>query len=74
MVKPVGFDQKIMLHHLDFTENEARKLSRKEMYEALDYFCEVIFKGRSLEKRHHDVNENLVFSRRRNYSITRQST
>jgi hypothetical protein len=38
MVKPVGFDQKVMLHHLDYTANETRKLTRKEMYEALDYF------------------------------------
>lgn len=50
MVKPVGFDQKIMLHHLDFTENEARKLSRKEMYEALDYFLRSDIQGAKSRK------------------------
>ncbi|MDE8562274.1 hypothetical protein PNH38_00030 [Anoxybacillus rupiensis] len=50
MVKPVGFDQKIMLHHLDFTANEARKLSRKEMYEALDYFLRSDIQGAKSRK------------------------
>ncbi|SFA83241.1 hypothetical protein SAMN04488072_102185 [Lentibacillus halodurans] len=38
MAKPVGFDQKILLHQLDFTLNEARRTKRKEMYEKLDEF------------------------------------
>lgn len=36
MLKPVGFDQKVLLHHLDFTANHIKKYSRKEMYELLD--------------------------------------
>lgn len=36
MTKPVGFDQKILLHHLDFTASHAEKYSRKDMYEVLD--------------------------------------
>lgn len=50
MVKPVGFDQKVMLHHLDFTANEARKLSRKEMYESLDHFLRGDIKGAKSRK------------------------
>lgn len=36
MTKPVGFDQKILLHHLDFTAKQVKKFSRKEMYDVLD--------------------------------------
>jgi len=36
--KPVGFDQKILLHHLDFTANQTSKNSRKNMYTVLDGF------------------------------------
>ncbi|MEV5114454.1 hypothetical protein [Peribacillus frigoritolerans] len=36
MKKPVGFDQKVLLHHLDFTANHTKKYSRSEMYELLD--------------------------------------
>jgi hypothetical protein len=36
MKKPVGFDQKVLLHHLDFTANHTKNSSRKEMYELLD--------------------------------------
>lgn len=36
MTKPVGFDQKVLLHHLDFTANHSKKYPRKEMYELLD--------------------------------------
>ncbi|EPY7700974.1 MULTISPECIES: hypothetical protein [Bacillus] len=36
MSKPVGFDQKVLLHHLDFTANHTKKYSRKDMYEVLD--------------------------------------
>jgi len=38
MAKPVGFDQKLLLHQLDFTLNEARRTKRKKMYEKLDEF------------------------------------
>ncbi|PEK99504.1 hypothetical protein [Bacillus sp. AFS017336] len=38
MTKPVGFDQKVLLHHLDFTATNVKKFSRKEMYELLDGF------------------------------------
>ncbi|MFU1991974.1 hypothetical protein [Priestia megaterium] len=50
MVKPVGFDQKVMLHHLDYTANESRKLTRKEMYEVLDYYLRDDIKGTKSRK------------------------
>jgi len=36
VTKLVGFDQKVLLHHLDFTANHTKKYSRKEMYDLLD--------------------------------------
>lgn len=45
MAKPIGFDQKVLLHHLDFTANEARRLQRKEMYEVLDNFLRADISG-----------------------------
>ncbi|MBO0994836.1 hypothetical protein [Bacillus sp. SD088] len=36
MTKPVGFDQKVLLHHLDYTAKQSRKLSKKDMYAVLD--------------------------------------
>jgi hypothetical protein len=48
--KAVGFDQKVLLHHLDYTANEARKLSRKEMYEILDNFLREDIKGAKSRK------------------------
>ncbi|MFD2759746.1 hypothetical protein [Lentibacillus juripiscarius] len=36
MSKPVGFDQKVLLKHLDFTANQTQKYTRKEMYTILD--------------------------------------
>lgn len=36
MTKPVGFDQKVLLHHLDYTAKQSRKLSKKDMYSNLD--------------------------------------
>lgn len=36
MTKPVGFDQKILLDHLDYTAKQSRKLSKKDMYAILD--------------------------------------
>ncbi|WP_075981265.1 hypothetical protein [Bacillus massilinigeriensis] len=50
MVKPVGFDQKVMLHHLDCAANETRKLTRKEMYEALDFYLRDDIKGAKSRK------------------------
>ncbi len=38
MTKPVGFDQKIKLDHLDFTAREAMHRERKSMYEILDEY------------------------------------
>jgi hypothetical protein len=45
MAKPIGFDQKVLLHHLDFTANEARRLERKEMYDVLDNFLRADIQG-----------------------------
>ncbi|WML31710.1 hypothetical protein RCG24_07595 [Neobacillus sp. OS1-32] len=50
MAKPIGFDQKVLLHHLDFTANEARRLERKEMYEVLDNFLRADIKGAKSRK------------------------
>ncbi len=36
MTKPVGFDQKILLHHLDFTAKQSKRNSKKDMYAILD--------------------------------------
>jgi len=36
MTKPVGFDQKVLLHHLDYTAKLINRHSRKEMYGLLD--------------------------------------
>jgi hypothetical protein len=38
LVKPVGFDQKILLHQLDYTAKQSRKQSKKDMYDVLDGF------------------------------------
>jgi len=38
MVKPVGFDQKILLHHLDYTAIQAKTNKRKDMYAILDSY------------------------------------
>lgn len=40
MSKPVGFDQKIQLKHLNFTANELRFTERKDMYVKLDGYLE----------------------------------
>ncbi|MDM8101336.1 hypothetical protein [Oceanobacillus oncorhynchi] len=50
MSKPVGFDQKILLHQLDYTANEARRTERKEMYEKLDEFLLADIKGQKSRK------------------------
>lgn len=36
MGKPVGFDQKVLLDHLDYTALQTKKYTRKEMYSILD--------------------------------------
>lgn len=36
MTKPVGFDQKILIHQLDYTAKQSRKHSKKDMYAVLD--------------------------------------
>ena len=38
MTKPVGFDQKLQLNHLDFTANELIFTERKDMYVKLDKY------------------------------------
>ncbi|KGX84855.1 hypothetical protein [Pontibacillus litoralis] len=50
MAKPVGFDQKILLHQLDFTANEARRSEKNEMYEKLDDFLLADIKGQKSRK------------------------
>lgn len=50
MAKPIGFDQKVLLLHLDFTANEARRLERKEMYEVLDNFLRADIQGAKSRK------------------------
>lgn len=50
MSKPVGFDQKILLHQLDYTATEARRTERKEMYEKLDEFLLADIKGQKSRK------------------------
>lgn len=50
MAKPIGFDQKVLLHHLDFTANEARRLERKEMYEVLDNYLRADIQGTKSRK------------------------
>lgn len=36
MSKPVGFDQKILLHQLDYTAKQSRRHSKSDMYKMLD--------------------------------------
>ncbi|RID89027.1 hypothetical protein D1953_00160 [Peribacillus asahii] len=50
MTKPIGFDQKVLLHHLDFTANEARRLERKEMYDVLENFLRTDIQGAKSRK------------------------
>ncbi|MFC4402380.1 hypothetical protein [Gracilibacillus xinjiangensis] len=45
MSKPVGFDQKILLHQLDYTANEARRTERKDMYPLLEEYLLKDIKG-----------------------------
>lgn len=45
MSKPVGFDQKIQLSHLDFTANELRYTQKKDMYAKLDEYMLSDIKG-----------------------------
>ncbi|MGI1798587.1 hypothetical protein ACRPLQ_09040 [Priestia sp. TRN 1309] len=50
MEKPVGFDQKVLLHHLDFTAKHINKYSRKEMYELLDGYLRSDISGAKSRK------------------------
>ncbi|TEB11574.1 hypothetical protein [Pelotomaculum propionicicum] len=50
MAKPVGFDQKIMLRHLDYIAREASKMDRKNMYEKLDEFLNADVHGAKSRK------------------------
>lgn len=50
MSKPVGFDQKILLHQLNFTAKEARRTERKDMYKKLDEFLLADIKGQKSRK------------------------
>lgn len=45
MRKPVGFDQKILLHQLDYTAKQSRQLEKKDMYETLDVYLRKDIKG-----------------------------
>ncbi|WP_044640698.1 hypothetical protein [Risungbinella massiliensis] len=45
MKKAVGFDQKIMLNHLDYTANITRDTERKGMYEKLNTFLLADIRG-----------------------------
>ena len=50
MSKPVGFDQKIQLKHLNFTANELRFTERKDMYVKLNEYLEDDIRGLKLRK------------------------
>lgn len=45
MSKPVGFDQKLQLNHLDFTANELRCTERKAMYIKLNEYLDDEIRG-----------------------------
>lgn len=51
MAKPVGFDQKIKLHYLDYIAREASSMDRKSMYEKLDEFLSADVRG-AMAKKH----------------------
>ncbi|WYS06825.1 hypothetical protein MKZ27_01685 [Bacillus sp. FSL R5-0394] len=50
MTKPVGFDQKILPHHLDYTATQSRKLSKKDMYLILDGYLRENITGAKTRK------------------------
>lgn len=50
MTKPVGFDQKVLLHHLDYTAKQTRKLSKKDMYAVLDGYLREDITGEKSRK------------------------
>lgn len=50
MSKLVGFDQKILLHHLDFTAKHTKNHSRAEMYELLDGYLRADITGTKSRK------------------------
>jgi len=50
MVKPVGFDQKIKVQHLDYIAREASGTERKQMYEKLDEYLSGDIRGAKARK------------------------
>jgi len=50
LTKPVGFDQKVLLHHLDYTAKQTRKLSKKDMYAVLDGYLREDITGEKSRK------------------------
>ncbi|MDF9408595.1 hypothetical protein L7E55_09540 [Pelotomaculum isophthalicicum JI] len=50
MAKPVGFDQKIKLRHLDYIAREASSLDRKNVHEKLDEFLNADIRGAKSRK------------------------
>lgn len=50
LVKPVGFDQKILLHQLDYTAKQSRKQSKNDMYELLDGYLRQDISGAKSRK------------------------
>jgi len=50
MKKAVGFDQKILLDHLNYTINEASYTKKEEMYKKLDQYLIKDIKGNKSRK------------------------
>ena len=50
MSKPVGFDQKILLHHLDYTAMQSHNYTRKQLYDVLDTYLRDDIKGAKSRK------------------------
>lgn len=50
MTKPVGFDQKVLLHHLDYTAKQSKRNSRSDMYAILDGYLREDISGAKSRK------------------------
>lgn len=50
MAKPVGFDQKLLLHQLDYTAIQSKQYQRSEMYDVLDGYLRKDIKGAKSRK------------------------
>lgn len=50
MTKPVGFDQKLLLHQLDYTAIQSKQYQRSEMYDVLDGYMRNDIKGAKSRK------------------------